>query len=173
MSEERKKGTPGAIPPDSGALAEGVRAAAQDRQARERLQVWLLVEGGVKGERYELRFNASGTGVMECGLRNELAGVTYEPSVSRIGSKEFADLLSSIDVDRLVEASRVVPRIPPDSLVGRLRVTDGKQEVSVLFMADEEQAELAGHRPPRAVLELLDKIYELCGAQLGTERVRS
>lgn len=172
MAEDEVKRSPTAVPPAPLELAGKIQQAIEDAKARVDIHVRLNVEGGQHEERYEFRFDASGAGEIECGLKCKLSGRAYESKITKLTSRDFASLLQTIDTEKLAEASKVTPRIPPDSLVGRLQVTDGNQEVSIIFMADPEQAKTAGYEPPPQVAKVIDKIYKLGAKKLGTDNVR-
>jgi hypothetical protein len=151
MSDEDAKAFPQGPPPEPSELAERFDRAVKEPEVRREFQIRLNVEGGHAGERYEFRFHASGTGDAEVSL---------------------VDNLRERRRETLLEASRSRPRIPPGSVVGRLEVGDGRQEISVLFMADPGQAESAGYRMPPELAEILQRLYDLGAKHLGEKDVR-
>jgi hypothetical protein len=171
MSDDPIKSTPGAVPNVPGELADQLAAAIDDPAMRAPIRLTLHVEGGLADERYEFHFEASGAGVAHSVLRDALTGRAPEPKQGDLTRAQLTDLLSKIDVRALAEAGRHPPRFPPDSLVGRLEVGSDTQHVSVLFMADPEQARSARQEPPRAVRELVAAIYEAGAKQLGEKTV--
>jgi hypothetical protein len=170
--EERLKASPGGTPFAPAEFAANVRRAVEKPEARRDIRVRLEVEGGQHEERYQFRFATTGSGEAEAGLRDSLRDLALEPKRAKLAAREVTSLLRTIDVDGLVAASRIRPRIPPDSIVGRLHVGDGEQEVTVVFMADEEQARSAGHEPPPAVSRVVDRIYDLGAKAVGARNVR-
>lgn len=172
MADSAAKQSPGDLPNAPEVLADKVAQAVKGGKERADLHVRLNVEGGVREERYEFRFDASGGGEVECGLICAMSKRDHAPKASKITAAEFAKLLKSVDIDRLAEAAKAVPRIPPDSLIGRLQVTDGQQEVTIIFMADPEQAKTAGYEPPPEVARLVDSIYKQAAKQLGVRNAR-
>ncbi len=170
--DETSKASPAGTPFASTELAAKVREAVEKPEARRDLQVRLEIEGGQHEDRYLFQFTAVGSGEAEAGLSDRLRGLTLEPKRAKLAARDVASLLKLVDVEGLIAASRMRPRIPPDSLVGRLHVGDGAQGVTVVFMADEEQAKTAGYEPPRAVSRIVDQIYELGAKAMGTRDVR-
>ena len=171
-SDESSKASPAGTPFASTELATKVREAVDKPEARRDLQVRLEVEGGQHEDRYRFHFAATGSGEAEAGLHDGLRDVALEPKRAKLAARDMASLLKLIDVEGLIAASRIRPRIPPDSLVGRLHVGDGAQGVTVVFMADEEQAKTAGYELPRAVSRVVDQIYELGAKAVGTRDAR-
>jgi hypothetical protein len=172
VSNQATKHSPGAPPSAPGELADKVTKAIKSDKERAELHVRLNVEGGQHEERYEFRFDASGGGEVECGLTCALSKRDLAPATSKITATDFAKLLKSVDIAKLAEAAKAVPRIPPDSLVGRLQVTDGRQQVTVIFMADPEQAKAAGYEPPPEVTQIVEGIYKQAAKQLGVRNAR-
>jgi hypothetical protein len=169
--EESAKDTPAGSPFAPAELAAKIREAVEAPEARGDIRVRLDVEGGQHEERYHFHFATAGSEV-EAGLRDSLRGVSVEPTRTTCAPRDLTSLLSAIDVDGLVAASRAQPRFPPDSLVGRLEVGDGESAVTVVFMADEEQARSAGYEPPAAVSRLVERIYELGATAVGSKELR-
>jgi len=170
--ESAGKHAPSAVPPVTADLAENVRRAADDRDARREIRVRLDVEGGQHEDRYEFRFEAAGSGEVESRFRSKLRSREYGPKTGELAPRDFTGLLRTIDVGELLEAAKAMPRIPPDSLVGRLLVSDGRQEVSVIFMADPEQAKTAGYEAPATLEKAVERIYALADRNLGAKDIR-
>jgi hypothetical protein len=172
MNSEDAKAAPEGPPPDSDQLAERLDRAVKEPEIRREFQVRLDVEGGHAGERYEFRFRASGTGDAEVTLVDNLRARREEAKVAQLTQQDLSGLLRALDVTALLEASRMKPRIPPGSVVGRLQVSDGRQEISVLFMADAGQAESAGYRMPPGLAEAVERLYDLGATRLGAKDIR-
>jgi hypothetical protein len=172
MSTENAKESPDGVPPEHGQLADRLERAIEEPEIRQDFHLRLDVEGGHAGERYEFRFRASGTGDAEVSLVDNLRGRRDEAKAAKLTQRDISGLLGSLDVSTLLGASRLRPRIPPGSVVGRLDVSDGRQNISILFMADPGQAESAGYRMPPGLAETLERLYELGAKHLGTKDVR-
>lgn len=170
--DESAKGYPAGAPVAPAQLAQTLKQAVEDPEVRAPISVRLDVEGGQREDRYEFHFAAMGSGEAEAALLCNLRGRAIEPRRAQLEEAELAGLLKAIDARSLAEASKARARIPPDSLVGRLRVSDGKQEMIVFFMADPEQAKTAGYEPPAGVARVVDEIYALGAKALETEDVR-
>lgn len=169
---EKSKGRPSGAPFAPAELAAKVRRAVDEPAARREIRIRLEVEGGQHDERYHFLFSTAGSEEAEAGLSDRLRDVAIEPKRSKLARDDLTSLLKSVDVEGLVAASRVRLSIPPDSVVGRLRVGDSEQEVIVVFMADKEQARSAGYELPAAVSELVDRIYKLGAKTVGAKDVR-
>jgi hypothetical protein len=170
--DESAKSYPAGAPVSPAQLAQTLKQAVKDPEARAPISVRLDIEGGQREDRYEFHFAAAGSGEAEAALLCNLRGRVFEPRRAQLDEGELAGLLETIDARSLAEASKARARIPPDSLVGRLRVSDGRQEMIVFFMADPEQARTAGYEPPAGIARVVDQIYALGAKALETEDVR-
>jgi hypothetical protein len=103
-------------------------------------------------------------------MRCELTGRAARAEPHRL---DFAALARAIDPAALLEADLPAPRFPPDSLVGRLEISDGEQTLTLFYMADPEQAQAAGFRPPAALARAIDAIYAQGARLLGSDDIRS
>lgn len=171
-SDPPRKDSPAGAPFAATELAAKLRRAVDDDEARRKIRVRLEVEGGQREERYHFLFTSTGVREAEAGVDDRLRDRTITPKSTELAAHDMTSLLRAIDVNGLVAASRIRPVIPPDSLVGRLVVGDGEQEVTVVFMADREQARSAGYEPPAAVSRVVDQIYELGAKAVGAKDVR-
>jgi hypothetical protein len=172
MSDEYAKASPQGPPPDREQLAERLERAVKEPEVLRDFYLRLDVEGGHAGERYEFRLRASGTGDAQVSLVDNLRGRRQEATTVHFTQRDVAGLLRALDVRTLLEASRVQARIPPGSVVGRLEINDGRQQISALFMADPGQAESAGYRMPPRLAQLLELLYKLGAKHLRMKDVR-
>lgn len=170
--DERFKATPAGAPDVPDELAAKIARALEDPKRGRDIHVRLDVEGGQHDERYEFHFDATAAGEATAGLRSELADKTLRAQTAKLPPRSRTQLLRALDVAELARAARVRPRIPPDSLIGRLEVTDGEQRVTAVFMADPEQARTAGFELPPELAKAVDTIYTLAARQLGEQDVR-
>ena len=169
---DRIKATPGGTPPDPTSLAAKVGAAHVEPQDPTELRVRLDVEGGSINDRYEFHFDGTGAGDVQLAVTDRLRGMEIAPRVSQVTSRDMTAVLKDIDIDLFADITRQLPPIPPDSTVGILRVSDGEQEVSIAFMADEGQAETAGFELPPELSQAIDGIYAISAKQLEQKSVR-
>ena len=88
------------------------------------------------------------------------------------GVDDMTEVLTRLDIAQMEALSRSVPPIPPDSTVGILTVSDGRQDATIVFMADEGQAETAGFELPDDLRRAVDKIFEIGARQVDLESVR-
>jgi hypothetical protein len=172
MSERENKSSPSGTPFAPAELTAKVRQAVEEPKARHNIRIRLEIEGGQHEEHYRFLFATTGGEETEAGLRDNLRNVAVEPKRTKLAGRDITSLLKTIDVEGLVDAARIRPSMPPDSLVGRLHVGDGEQEVIVVFMADREQARSAGYEPPPAVSRVVDEIYRLGAKAVGAKEIR-
>ncbi len=171
MTENAKVG-PGGGPAQIADLAERVREGSTKSGEERELRVGLEVSGGTTGEKFELRFAATESGRLEIYLVNELRQVKPQREEGELSQEEFRRLLDSVDVAQLSELRHLRQPIPPCSVVGRLIVSDGRQEVRVLYMAEPEQAREAGFRVHPSVERAAEAIYGLVTERLSVKDVR-
>ena len=169
---DRIKATPGETPPDPKSLAAKVGAAQVEPDDPTELRVRLDVEGGSVHDRYEFHFDSTGAGDVQLTVTDRLRNVEIAPRAGQVTSREMTAVLKDIDIDQLADLSRQLPPIPPDSTVGILRISDGEQEASITFMADEGQAETADFELPRGLRRAIDGIYAISAKQLKQKSVR-
>jgi len=172
MTGENSKKTPAGLPPSIQALEAAIVQAAAKPEAARHLLVKMTISGGLPEDRYEFSFEASGEGTIQCHMGCMPTKRKYKMRKAKMSAKDFANFLKKINVSNIMAASGPPVRIPPDSLVGRLEVSDGQNTVSAIFMADPGQAETAGFPMPPELAEVVDTIYDLAAKQLGAEKVR-
>lgn len=172
MAEEITKQSPGGVPAAPGGLAARIGPAGVAPDDPSGIRIRLEVAGGHADERYEFRFEADGSGSTALHVVDRIRKVEKRRREGRLAKADVARIVKSLDAARLAQAARVAQPIPPDSVVGRLTITAGGEELSVVFMADREQAEAAGVRLDPAVAEAVEEIYRLAGRQLGVKDIR-
>lgn len=168
-SNRSGKDQPAAAPSVPGELVKKVAEGVTDPERAPDLRIALWVEGGAPSERYEFHFEAAGSGDAKAGVRNEITGRESESRAIELAPSDFSDLLRTLDVRRMIRAAGRQPPIPPDSVIGKLEISDGEQRVSIVFMADPEQAKDVGYELPREVANAVDRIYDLAARQLGED----
>lgn len=135
-------------------------------------KVSLSVHGGVPSERYDLEFvlGPDGRGVVD--LTDELRERRVEEQAGEVSLDEVLTLFSGLDAQELVSAAQANLQIPPDSVVGELRLEIGGTTVVVPFMADQGQAETAGADLPPSVARVVAGLFEVSERITGMERIR-
>jgi hypothetical protein len=162
--------TPQQVPPAVEEARAELQDALRDPRRRRDVQVRLTISGGLPEERYELHFGAHG-GKVECSMARA-EDTDGKPAESRdLSDRELNELFERMDLSQLLKADLPRPRIPPDSLVGRLELSAGKRPITIYFMADPGQAEDAGFDPPPSLAKAIDAIYGICGRVLGIKRL--
>jgi hypothetical protein len=172
MAEEITKQSPGGAPIAPGGLAARIGPAGVAPEDPSGIRIRLEVVGGHADERYEFRFEADGAGSATLHMVDRIRKVEKSRREEKLAKDDVARIVKSLDAGRLAEMTRGPQPIPPDSVVGRLTVAGGGEEVSVIFMADREQAEAAGVRLDPAVAEAVEEIYRLAGRRLGVKDIR-
>jgi len=166
------KAQPGGIPSGPESLATKVGPANETPSDPTEIQITLDIEGGSAAERYELHLAITGSGDVQSGLKDHLRQLDLAPRVGQAEAQEISDVLKNIDVAQMIAFRSELPPIPPDSVVGILHISDGREEVAIPFMADEGQAETAGFELPEELRRAIDGIYEIAARQLDIETVK-
>lgn len=166
---------PAQAPPAASGVAEGLRAAAADPAARRGAFVRLHVFGGVHGEAYELDYRIDADGRESGQMKDDLKGRSDQTSAAKskvVAPARFAAMLRAIDVDSLMRADPPRTGFPPDSVVGRLEISDGERTESFLFLANETQAVDARMATPSALSKAADVLFDAAADHFGTKEVR-
>jgi hypothetical protein len=161
---------PQQIPPAVEQVRDELRSALRDPSRLREVRVRLTISGGLPEERYELRFGAEG-GKVDCALAGVQTGAKTQAETYELSDRELAELFERMDLLQLLKGDVPRPLIPPDSLVGRLELSAGREPVTLYFMADPGQARDAGFEPPPALAKAIEAIYGICGRVLGIERL--
>ncbi len=166
---------PVGIPKVPGRIVDGMRKAVADPASRSRAYVRLSVSGGVHGEEYEFEYLVDASGNTTGHMRDELSGRrgSARPEAQRqVDPQRFKSLVEAIDVDALVRADYAAGGFPPDSVVGRLELSDGEQAVSFTFLADDNQAARSEIRMPEPLRTAVDAVYRAAAADFGQDNVK-
>lgn len=164
---DEMKTVPAGIPSVPAELIETLRLALERPELASQVQIRMSIDGGQEAERYSFHFDASGAGVFSARMNCRMTERRLESGSERIERQDFVRLLRAADLPRLMETYRPLNRIPPCSLVGRLEITDGRQRVTFLFMADAAQAAAAGFQMPAELARLVDEVYAVSAKYMG------
>lgn len=155
---------------DAIALEQAIQSAAEGNGG-EPVIIKMTVSGGVDGERFNFDFEGDDRGSIHCSMRCELSGREHPEQMSSVDSDSWQAALRALGTADLAARASTTP-IPPDSLVGRIEILADGETRTIIFMADEGQAETAGFTAPAGVLEAAEAIYDLAARQLGSPSVR-
>lgn len=169
---DTNKAQPGDMPASPESLAVKVGAVNEAPDDPNELRVTLDVEGGSPADRYELHVVATGSGDVESVMKDRLRQLDLAPRVGQAQAEEISEILKKLDVAQMIALRGEIPPIPPDSTVGVITISDGTQEVSIPFMADEGQAETARFELPTELAQAIEAIYEIAARQLDVETVK-
>jgi hypothetical protein len=165
------KATPAPI--EEPASLQGALEAAAGGAVDPRLEISLIVAGGAPSQRYRFAFRGAGAGDAESDLE-------CQPSKRRGTSKQtakpdpaqFADLVRAILASGLLEVPQQQPRFLPDTVVGKLEISDGSSRRRWYFAADPDQASVQQLQTPPAVAKAADAIYAAGGRLMGKRSVK-
>jgi hypothetical protein len=146
------------------------RAAKGDVDPR--LRISLVVAGGAPSQRYHLEFAASGSGAVDAEFNCDMSKRRGKAKARKLDGPQFVELVRTIRASGLLETRTDVPRFSPDTIVGRLEVSDGASTRSWYFAADPEQARSQGAEPPPSVVKAADAIYAVAGRLVGKRSIK-
>ncbi|MGX7678867.1 hypothetical protein ACSMXN_08205 [Jatrophihabitans sp. DSM 45814] len=168
-------GRPAGVPNLPGRIADGMRQAAANPGSRPRAYVQLTASGGAHSERYVFEYRVDSMGNVSSSLHDDLKDRHHEATRERkrqADPEAFRRLVDSIDVDALVRAEQAATGFPPDSLVGRLEISDGEQSTSFVFLADDVQAARAERQLNQPLRHAIDAIYRSASAHLEADDLK-
>ncbi len=166
------KNSPQGKPENFQNLNSQIQSAIRDQSKLDTLNIKLSINGGVNGERYHFNFDATGAGEAKCSMRNELADMDYKLHSFKMPQDDFINLFRNINISEMQEFYKLQNRIPPDSLIGRLEISTGKDNISIIYMADKEQAKTAGYEIPVQLNNVIESIFQIAARQLKAKDVR-
>jgi hypothetical protein len=165
-SDDKAKPTLTPGPPE---LADRLDAALTDEATRRALVVKMTIRGGLQPQAYAFDFVAHGGGNAECSFEDRLHGASCERTTLRLSPDDFRDLLKKIQ--GALRLPHEQPSFLPDTVLGILEVSDGRDVRRLYFAADPEQAKTQGQVPPRELRTAIDAIYA-AAARVTGQRLR-
>jgi hypothetical protein len=169
------KSIPIHVPHTPGRIVEGIYEAIADPKTHPQAYIRLTVSGGIRGEAYDFEYRIDAKGQSNVRLRDELKNFqtqVIQADTEFIDPKCFATLVSALDIANLIRCETQSGGFPPDSVVGRLEISDGDQKATFLFLANEEQAKQARLLAPDPLRKAVDTIYRTAATHLRMENVR-
>jgi hypothetical protein len=159
-------------------LVDGLRRVVADPKRYPGAYVKLSASGGVHGESYDFEYRIDAQGRATGRLLDELKSVrvTDADVAARKGAKSasadpkrFAEIVKAIDVEALLRSDKPSGGFVPDSVVGRLEISDGEQTATFLFQPDDTQARRATASVAEPLRHATDAVWRAAAAHLGTE----
>jgi plasmid stabilization system protein ParE len=166
---------PIATPRLPGRIVEGFRAAIADPKQRPKAYIRLTASGGVHGESYNFEFRIDTAGRISAHLVDELKQRRYTTPADTAKTAtpaRFVAVARKLEVEALARVENPSAGFPPDSVIGRLEISDGEQSATFLFLADDQQAMRARHAAPDALRKAVDVLYREAEAHLGAEDLK-
>jgi hypothetical protein len=156
-----------------GRIVEGLRRVAADPKGHPNAYLRISASGGVHGEAYDFEYRIDAAGRASGRLRDELKGVSL-PDAARSAKKaakadpaRFVALVESLDIEALMRSDVPSGGFVPDSVVGRLEISDGEQTATFLFPASDQPAQRAYMADP--LRKAADALFDAAAAHLGAE----
>lgn len=152
-------------------LKASLDRALTDRAARDRISVELHIFGGLPEQAYRYDFSLLGAGEVSAAV-DDAPGRKRATADARLGEQETRELLEVVRSSGVLDVHQDPPRFLPDTVVGRLEISDGETSQVIYFAADEAQAEAQGQLPRPVLRPVLDSIYRLGGRVLDMPSVK-
>jgi len=160
-------------PPEPiGPLKASLDRALDDLAVRARILVDLRISGGLPAQAYNYGFHASGAGDIRASVDDALAAQKRAAADARLAPEEMQELLAVVRNSGVLDMRQDGPRFLPDTVVGRLEISDGETAQVIYFAADDAQAEAQGQPIPPALRAVLDSIYRLGGRVLDLPSIK-
>ncbi|MEO5696359.1 MAG: hypothetical protein ABIQ60_04395 [Burkholderiaceae bacterium] len=158
-------------------LVEGLRRAVAEPAQHAGAYVKLSASGGVHGESYEFEYRVDAAGRVSGRLLDELKGVRVSGAdagarkgakpASAADPKRFAQAVKAIDIEALMRSDAPSGGFVPDSVVGRLEVSDGEQTATFLFQIDDAPAGRATATAAAPLRRATDAVWSAAAAHFG------
>jgi hypothetical protein len=158
------------ITPGPPSLDENLALALKDETVRRTVNVKLTIRGGIESQAYSFDFSAAGDGTAESRFECRPSGRKGESKKTSLAGKDFVALLGK--VRRAMQLLQEQPSFLPDTVVGILEVSDGRNVRRFYFAADPEQAKTQGKTPPPELLGAVNAIYSLSARLTGSRSVK-
>ena len=172
---DQTKAAPAGTPKVPGRIVDGIRKAIANPKDHPRAFIRLTASGGTHGEKYEFEYMIDAAGNTTGRMRDQLKGRecrAYADADKQADPKRFASLAEAVHIDSLIGSEHAAGGFPPDSVVGRLEISDGEQSVSFAFLADDSQAARAGIRTSESLRRAVDVVYQAAAAHLNEKDVK-
>ncbi|HET8677632.1 MAG TPA: hypothetical protein VFO63_17665 [Blastocatellia bacterium] len=172
---KQPKGEPSLSPPLPSVPAsprETLLKAVQEPRVAEEITVALKISGGLPSQAYRFEFRASGKGEVHCEMASEPTSRQAKAKAQKLEGKQFTALLKNLLASGVLEIPQEPPSFLPDTLVGRLEISDGKSVHRIFFAADPDQASVQDKVPRPEVLKAVDSIYALASKVTGTRSIK-
>ncbi len=170
--EKEEKFTPSQQPDLALPLTETVHRALEDPEAARDVRIELQIGGGLATQSYRFEFEASGGGVARCNLNCELSGRRAGREKAEAEHGMFTELLTAILDSGVLELPPPGPPFLPDTVVGCLTISDGRNVSRYYFAADPDQAQVQDRPTPEALLKAVDAVYSAGARMLDMDTVK-
>ncbi len=139
----------------------------EQRRLTNKTKVVYRVSGGMPSERIEKEYSFSGNGKADVMVKDSLKAIPSQKISSKVDQAEIYELFHKIQsgIDSLVPRSEA--RFLPDSVVGSITIEVKGEDVTLYFLADEEER-AAQDKPvapkiveaTRQVMEISDRLLK-------------
>jgi len=160
--------TPGTIK----SLKTSLQRAITDEKIRKKIKISLQISGGFASQAYYFIFSTSGFEKVECEINDSISGLRSSSKPSTMKSNDIESMLKTILESGVLELPKEPPRFLPDTLVGRLEISDGESVFRYFYIADKEQAKTQHRVPPEALAKTAEHILRLGSKFTGKKIIK-
>lgn len=160
--------TPGTVK----SLKTSLERAIIDEKIRKKIKIILQISGGLASQAYYFKFSTSGFEKVECEINDAISGLRSSSKPSTMKSSDIESMLKTILESGLLELPKEPPRFLPDTLVGRLEISDGENVFQYFYIADKEQAKTQQRVPPEALEKNTEHIFGFASKLTGKRIVK-
>lgn len=168
------KSQPSETPPDgprARPLAEALRRAVVEPTA-EPVSVEVRVAGGMPSKRYRFHFHARGPNDATIDFLDDVRKEGRKLERADLPKESWQELLDQIARSGVLDQPQEPPRFLPDTVVGWIEVKAGDASRRVYFIADERQAQEQRKLPPKALLDVVETVYDLSSRSLNIRTIK-
>ncbi len=142
------------------------------KQEDEKINIQLLISGGVHSERFNFDFALNEKGQLSCGIDCMLSNRKAHLKNRAIKINEVEGLVRTIKATDLLSQNAYLGQFVPCTLVGILKLRIGDRYYETRFAADPEQAKTQKIEAPKGLDKSLESIYSLAAKNLKVKSVR-
>jgi hypothetical protein len=153
-------------------LRENIQKAIEDEDTRTPINISLEISGGLPSEAYHFSLRVNGAGQVVYSYEDQLSNIEERTGTANVEPDQVQALLVKILASGLLDTDGQVEPVLPETVVGRLVISDGVSKYETQFAADPEQAETQGKAMQPALHDVVEALYDLGAEVIGVQSVR-
>lgn len=138
----------------------------------KKIGIRLRISGGLPSQAYYFNLSISDSERLECELNHARLGRKGKSKSTVLNTKDITSILKTILETKVLDLPEEPSQFLPDTLVGRLEITDGESVFRRCYIADKEQAKTQHRIPFTALKKTTDHIFQLGSKVLGVKKIK-